>query len=98
MFKDSNVFKFTNFSFKTKYNNTAVYFVIAFIYSRREKKKKKLFKQLFDQIYCVFFLTFRQNSILTFEGGPNSLTESYLTGELRLGESYFTGDLGLEES
>ena len=27
MFKDLNVFKFTNFPFKTKYNNTVVYSV-----------------------------------------------------------------------
>ena len=27
MFKDSNVFEFTNFPFKTKYNNTVVYSV-----------------------------------------------------------------------
>ena len=27
MFKDSNVFKFPNFPFKTKYNNTEVYSV-----------------------------------------------------------------------
>ena len=33
----------------------------------------------------VYILIFRQNSI--FEGSPNSLTESYFTGELRLGES-----------
>ena len=38
-------------------------------------------------IYTDFFtLILRQNSMI-FEGNPNSLTESYFTGELRLGES-----------
>ena len=39
MFKDSNVFEFANFSFKTKYNNAAI------IYSLEENKKKQLLKQ-----------------------------------------------------
>ena len=34
----------------------------------------------------VYFLIFRQN-LMIFEGAPNSLTESYFTGELRLEES-----------
>ena len=34
----------------------------------------------------VYFLIFRQN-LMIFEGASNSLTESYFTGELRLGES-----------
>ena len=44
MFKDSNVFEFTNFLFKMKYyNNTEVYSVDSnylFIYSRGENMKK----------------------------------------------------------
>ena len=83
MFKDSNVFEFTNFPFKTKYNNTVVYSVNS-NYSRGENKKKKLLKQFFDYIY--YLLIFRQNSMI-FKGSPNSLKESYFTGELRLGES-----------
>ena len=83
MFKDSNVFEFINFPFKTKYNNTVVYSVNS-NYSRGENKKKKLLKQFFDYIY--YLLIFRQNSMI-FKGSPNSLKESYLTGELRLGES-----------
>ena len=35
---------------------------------------------------------------MLFEKSPNSLMESYFTGEFRLGESYFTGELGLGES
>ena len=40
-----------------------------------------MMKQFFDQTYWVL-LIFCQNSII-FEGSPNSLTESYFTGELR---------------
>ena len=32
----------------------------------------------------VYLLIFRQNSMI-YEGSPNSLTESYFNGELRLG-------------
>ena len=35
---------------------------------------------------------------MNFEWSLNSLTESYFTGELRLGDSEFTGELGLGES
>ena len=35
---------------------------------------------------------------MIFKGSPNSLEESYFTGELELGESQFTGELGLGES
>ena len=41
MFKDSNVFKFTNFSFKTKSNNTVVYSVNSIhLFSKRKQEKK----------------------------------------------------------
>ena len=41
MFKDSNVFEFNNFPFKTKYNNTVLFTQsIAIVYSRGESKKK----------------------------------------------------------
>ena len=46
MFKDSNVFEFTNFSLKSKYNNN-------YLFSRR-KQEEKLMKQFFDKIYRVF--------------------------------------------
>ena len=40
MFKDSNVFKFSNFPFKTKYNNTAVYSVYSnYLFSRKKQEK-----------------------------------------------------------
>ena len=45
----------------------------------------------------LYLLIFCQNS-MSFEGSPNSQTESYFTGELRLRESSFIGELGLEES
>ena len=48
MFKDSNVFGFTNFSSQTKYNNTAAFSVNSnYLFSRR-KQDKKLLKQFFD--------------------------------------------------
>ena len=72
MFKNSNVFEFTNFPFKTNYNNTVVYTVnISYLFSRG-KQEKKLLKQ------------FRQDSMI-FKGSPN--WRSYLTGELGLGEA-----------
>ena len=48
MFKDSNVFEFTNFSFKTKYNNTVGYSVNRNCFFSRGKQEKKLLKQFFD--------------------------------------------------
>ena len=48
MFKDSNVFEFTNFPFKTKYNNTAVYSINSNYLISRGKQEKKLLKQFFD--------------------------------------------------
>ena len=43
MFKDSNVFEFTNFPFKTKYYNTAVYSVNDdYLFSRGKREKKKI--------------------------------------------------------
>ena len=48
MFKYSDVFEFTNFPFKTKYNNTAVYSVNSnYLFSKR-KQEKKMLKELFD--------------------------------------------------
>ena len=48
MLKDSNVFKFTNFSLKTRFNNTVVYSVNSNCLFSRGKHEKKLLKQLFD--------------------------------------------------
>ena len=48
MFKDSNVFEFTNFPFKTKYNNTEIILLIEIIYSLAENKKKQSLKQFSD--------------------------------------------------
>ena len=47
MFKDSNVFEFTNFPLKTKYDNTVVYSVNSNYLFLREKQEKKLLKQSF---------------------------------------------------
>ena len=58
MFKNSNVFEFTNFPFKTKYNNTVVYSVNISYLFLRGKQEKKLLKQ------------FRQDSMI-FKGSPN---------------------------
>ena len=54
MFGDSNVFEFTNFPFKTKYNNTVAYTVNSNYLLSRGKQEKKLLKQFFDQIYYLF--------------------------------------------
>ena len=54
MFKDSNVFEFINFPFKTKYNNTVAYSVNSNYLFSRGKQEKKLPKQFFDQIYYLF--------------------------------------------
>ena len=85
MFKDSNVFRFTNFPFKAKYNNTVAYSVNSnYLFSRRKQKKNCWNNSLIKS--TVYLLIFRQNSMI-FKGSPNSLKESYFTGELRLGES-----------
>ena len=81
IFKDSNVFEFSNFSFQ----QSIIISVKAIIYSRGENKKKQLLKQFFDKS-TVYLLIFRQNSLI-FEGSPNSLTESYFPGKLKLGKS-----------
>ena len=73
MLKDSKIFEFTNFIL-----------LIATIYSRGENKKKKLLEQFFKS--TVYLLIFRQNSMI-FKGSPDSMKESYFTGEIRLGES-----------
>ena len=48
MFKDSNVFEFTNFPFKTKYNNTEVYSSNSNYLLWNGEQEKQLLKQLFD--------------------------------------------------
>ena len=45
VYKDSNVFEFTNFPFKTKYNNTAVYSVDSnYLFSKGKQEKKLIFR------------------------------------------------------
>ena len=78
--KDSNVFEFTNFPFKTKYHNAVVYSGNNNCLFTRGKQEKKLLKQS-----TAYLLIFHKKSII-FEGSPNS-TESYFLGKLRLGES-----------
>ena len=42
---------------------------------------------LYVYVYVFFILIWREIALYTnIEGSPNSLTESYFTGELRLGE------------
>ena len=48
MFKDSNVFEFTNFRFKTKCINTVVYSVNSNYLFSRGKQEKKWLKEFFD--------------------------------------------------
>ena len=93
IFKDSNVFEFTNFSFKTKYINTAVYSAKSnYLFSRGKQEQKNCWNNYL--IKSVYLLIFCQNSMI-FKGSPNLLKESYFTGELKLGESYFPIELGL---
>ena len=80
MFKDSNVFELTNFPFKTKYNKTVVYSVDSNYLFSRKKNKKNCWNNFLIKS-TVYLLIFRQNSMI-FEGSPNSLTESYFTGQL----------------
>ena len=58
MFKDSNVFEFTNFLFKMKYyNNTEVYSVDSnylFIYSRGENMKKTVKTILWLNLLSIY--------------------------------------------
>ena len=57
LFKDSNIFEFTNLSFKTNYNSAVVYSANSnYLYSRR-KKEKKMSKQFFNEICCAFITT-----------------------------------------
>ena len=83
IFKDSNVFEFTNFSFKTKYNNTVVYSVNRNIYSRRENKRKNCWNNSLIKS-AVYLLILGQNSMI-FKRSPNSLKDSYFTGEFKTG-------------
>ena len=86
MFKDSNVFKFTNLPFKTKYNNAVVYSVSCiYLFSRRKQEKKDCWNNSLIKSTVYLFL-FRQNLII-FEGSSSSQMESYFTGELNLGGS-----------
>ena len=85
MFKDSNVFEFTNFLFKTKYNNSVVYSVKRNYLFWREEQEKNLLKQFLDWIYCAFINI--PPKLDVFKGCPNSLKESYFTREFRLVES-----------
>ena len=48
MYKDSDVFEFTNLPFKTEYIDTVVYSVDSNYLFSRGKQEKKLLKQLFD--------------------------------------------------
>ena len=87
MFKGSNVFEFTNFPFKTNYNNTVVYVVNSnYLFWRGRGKQENFFFETSLIKSTVYLLVFRQNSMI-FKGSLNSLKESYFTGELRLGES-----------
>ena len=79
MFEDSNVFKFINFPFKTKYNNTTVYSVnINYLFFSGKNEKNRRNNSLIKS--TVYLLIFCQNSM-------SFISESYFTGELKVGES-----------
>ena len=48
MYEDWNVFEYTNFPFKTKYNDTVVYSVDSNYLFLRGKQEQKLLKRFFD--------------------------------------------------
>ena len=73
------------YQFSIAYNNTVVYSVNSNYLFSRGKQEKKLLKQSLIKS-TVYLLIFGQNSMI-FKGSPNSLKESYFTGELGLGES-----------
>ena len=55
MFKDSNLFKFTNFPFKTKYNNIVVYSVNSnYLFSKGKQKKKVVETTLWLYLLCIY--------------------------------------------
>ena len=85
MFKDSNVFEFTNFPFKTNYNKNAVCFVNGNYLFLRGKQEKNCWNSSLIKSTGLF-INIPPNSMI-FKGSPNSQKESYLTGELRLGKS-----------
>ena len=60
MFKDSNVFEFTNIPFKKKYNNIVVYSVNRNYLFARRIQGKKLLKQFLIKS-TVHLLILRQN-------------------------------------
>ena len=78
MFKDSNVFEFTNFSFKTKYNDTVVYSVNSNYLFSMGKQEKKCWDNSLNKS-TVYLLIFHQNVII-FKGIPKSLKEFYFAG------------------
>ena len=78
MFKDSNVFEFTNFPFKTKYNDTAVYSVNSNYLCSMGKQEKKCWDNSLIKS-TVYLLIFHQNLII-FNGTPKSLKEFYFAG------------------
>ena len=81
MFKDSNVFKFSNFPFKTKYNNTAVYSVYRNYLFWRKKQEKNCWNNSLIKS-TIYLLIFCQKSMI-FERSLNSLMEFYFTQKLR---------------
>ena len=62
MFKDSNVFEFTNFPFKTKYNNAVVYSVNSNYLLSRKKQEKIIDETILWFKSTVYLLTLSQNS------------------------------------
>ena len=62
MFKDSNVFEFTKFPFKTKYNDVVVYSVNSNYLLSRKKQEKMIDETILWFKSTVYLLTFSQNS------------------------------------
>ena len=74
------------YQFSIAYNNTVVYSVNSnYLFSRGKQEKKLSQNSLIKS--TVYLLIFSENSMIFKQGSPNSLTESYFTGDLGLGES-----------
>ena len=80
MFKDSNVFEFTSFPFKTKHSNTVVYSINSNYLSSRGKQEKNCWNN--SLIKSTIYLSIFCQNWMIFKGSPNSLKGSYFTGEL----------------
>ena len=82
MFKDSKVFEFTSFPFKTKFYNTVVYSVNSNYLFSKGKQEKIVETTIWLNLLRIYWYSAKARLFLK---SPNPLTESYFTRELRQG-------------